>query len=520
MGGTRSGCQFRPDRLHLWLLSGLLLLSLFLYVALLERQPTGWDALGYQVAGRNMARGIGPAIEHPFNRVLGPYFTLAAFAVRRPQEPARLYLNYPPGFPLLLAIPQWLGLPDFLVPPVLSVLSVLFTYLLGSLLFGPWTGLLGATIVAFTPAYLEWGTSFWADLPGTCFMVGALAVYLAAWRSERRAYQVALGGVAGVMVVAAIFIKYSNILVLLPLLAYAVCVQRKSLFGSAINWVMVSIVAVGLIGAGLYNQALYGSPFETAYSASRSGFAFPVFSISYALGPSPADGYCLIAAGKTLWANFVWLLIPAVWGLVRSPRRAVILLFGLFLVFLGLSSVYAWAPLNEDTRYVLPLFAPVGLFTARGCLSLLDLRVPWKKWGLGLVVVMVCVTSLASLKGSWHRLTRRNLANLEVQAVARSLTSGSERDAVFLAYLWNDPINYFGERTTLFYRRMNLSTPVEFERMLIHVVTELLHDDVPVYYVEDRHPPLANSLQVLQQHFDLHLWKESPIPVYQVSLPE
>ena len=61
------GSRFRLQHMHLWLLSGLLLLSLFLYTALLERQPLAWDALGYQVAGENIARGAGPAIEHPFN---------------------------------------------------------------------------------------------------------------------------------------------------------------------------------------------------------------------------------------------------------------------------------------------------------------------------------------------------------------------------------------------------------------------------------------------------------------------
>jgi hypothetical protein len=520
MGYVQSTRRFQPCRLHLWVLSGLLLFSLFLYAALVERQPTGWDALGYQVAGRNIVRGIGPAIEHPLNQKLGPYFTLAAFAGQRPQEPSRLYLNYPPGFPGLLAIPQWLGLPDFLVAPVLSMLSILFVCLLGSLLLDRWTGLLGAAIVAFTPVFLEWGTSLWADVPGTCFMLGALTAYLAAWRKNERAWGVLLGSVAGVMVVVATFIKYTNIMVLLPLFAYAVCVQRRAMFDSVVNWALAAIVAIGLMGVGLYNWAIYGGPLETYYSASRSGFDFPIFGVSYALGPSPADGYCLIAAGKTLWRNFLWLLIPAALGLARASRGAVILLCGVFVVFLGLSSVFAWAPLNEDTRYLLPLFAPVGLFAARGCLSVLDLHVPWRKWGLGLMLVAVVVTSSVSLASSWHRLGERNRGGSEVRRVARSLTAGSEPNAVFLAYLWNDPVNHFGRRTTLFYRRMNLRDPAEFEDTLIRVVTSLLRDGLPVYYIEDCSPPLANSLQVLRRNFDLHLWKEMPILVYKVSLSE
>jgi riboflavin transporter FmnP len=497
------------------LLGGLLFFNLLLYAALVERQPTGWDALGYQVASENIVQGIGPAIEHPLNQKLGPYFTLAAFAVQHPQEPARLYLNYPPGFPLLLAIPQWIGLPDFFVLPVVSTLSVFLTCVLGSLLFDRWTGLLGAAIVALTPAYLEWGTSFWADLPGACFMLGALIAYVAAWRKKERIHQIILCSVAGGLVALTISIKYSNALVLLPLFVYAAFTQRKATFNSIANWVFVAIIVAGLAPMGLYNQSIYGSPFDSNYAASPSGFDSPRFSISYALGPSPADGHSLIGAGKTLWENFSWLLIAAVLGLTKGKRETMILLGGLFLAFLTMHSIYAWAPIGVNKRFLLPLFAPVGLLAAQGCLSLLELG--WKKWAVGLVLLTVGVTSLASLPSSWRQLEKRNQAASRVRLVSQDLTSGSEPHAIFMAYGWNDRINYFGERTTLFYRRMNSKDRDEFESTLIHTVAELLHDGVPVYYVVDADPPFAKSLQVLQQSFDLYLWKETPIPVYRVQ---
>lgn len=512
------GRRLQSRRFHLWLLGGLLLLCLCLYTVLIERQPTGWDSLGYQVAGRNIVRGIGPAIEHPLNETLGPYFTLAAFAVQRPQEPARLYLNYPPGFPLLLAIPQWLGLPGFFVLPILSTLGVLFTYLLGSLLFDRWTGLLGAAMVSLTPAYLEWGTSLWADLPGTCFMLGAVTAYVAAWRKKERTHQVLLCGVAGAMVVLTVFIKHSNALVLLPMFAYAVFTQRKSMFGSVANWTLAAIVVLGLVGVGLYNQAMYGGPLETSYAASRS-YNFAFFSLSYALGPSPADGYSLIGSVETLWKNFSWLLIPAVIGLATASRNTFILLGGVFLVFLGLSSTFAWAPINVDTRYLLPLFAPVGLFAARGCMTILNLRVPgrtWFFWG-GLIVVGVILS--VSLADTWHRLKERNHNSSVTRDVAQDLIAGSEPDAIFLAYNWNDPINHFGDRTTLFYRRMHLDQ-MAFKKTLTGVTMALLEDGLTVYYVVDSQPPLADSLRILQQNFDLSLWKELPLPVYRISLKE
>jgi hypothetical protein len=504
--------------LHLLLVGGLLVLNLFLCFVFMEQQATAWDPLGYQVAGQAIARGLGPITEHPFNGKYGPYFALAAFGVQNPLNPSQMYLNYPPGFPILLAIPQWLGLPGLSALPVLSTLSLVFVYSLGRMLFDRWVGLLGATIVAFTPLFMEQGTSFWADVPGVCFVLGGLTVYLAACRMKKRAGQVVLGNVAGGMFVIATFIKYSHMLALLPVLVYAVYTQRRSMFGSLVNWALVAAVVVGLACVGLYNQAIYGNPLETAYVASRSGWNFPLFSLSYALGPSPANGYNLIAAAKTLWGNFSWLLLAVALGLTQAPRGTLVLLGGMFFVFLALSVTYAWAPQNENARYLLPLFAPVALFAARGCLTVLGVGAHWKKWGLGLILVAVGVTSLASFLSTEQRLAERNRNHQEVRRSAVSLTADSEQDSVFLAYAWNDAVNFFGGRTTLFYRRMNVSDPAEFEETLTHTVARLLRDGWPVYYLEDRQPPFANSLDLLQRKFDLRLWKTSPIPVYRVVL--
>lgn len=520
MNGAQASCD-RPTRgVQMGLLGGLLLASLWVYSALVDRQPTGWDALGYQVAARSIVQGLGPAIEHPLNQTLGPYFTLSAFANPSAHRPARLYLNYPPGFSLFLAIPQWLGLPDFLTLPILGMLGVLFTYKLGCLLFDRWTGLLGAALVAFTPAYVEWSTALWADLPGTCCMWGALATYLAAQHQAGRVGRIAFGAASGALVAAAVFIKYSHLLVVLPLLAYAIVRQRGAMFHSGINWVLAMVVAAGLGGVGLYNQAVYGSPFETHYTAGRSGYHFAYFSLAYAVGPSPAGGYSLPGAVETLWGNFSWLLVPAALGLAKGTRAAAAMLGGMFLVFMGLSSIFAWAPVQVDTRYMLPVFAPVGLFAAHGCLSRLDRLAAGRRWLTPLVLIAAGLTMGWLLSGAWPRLAQRNADSLSIQKAAQDLTAGSEPDAIFLAYMWNDPIYFWGRRTTLFYRRIPFTDRARFASTLTGVVADLLRAGRPVYYVLDSQPPLANSLQILQQNFDLQVWKERSLPVYRVALKE
>lgn len=504
--------------LYFLLVAVLLLSSFSLYTILVERQPIGWDALGYKVAGRNIAHGKGPAIVHPLNGSFGPYFTLSAFAVQRDQEPVRLYLNYPPGFPLLLAIAPGLGVPDYMMLPLLSMLGVFFTYLLGTLVLDRWVGLLGAAILALMPAYVEWGTAFWADLPGTCLMLGAMVAYLTVWRQERFVYQVLFAGAAGLMAAWATGIKYSNVLILLPLFLYAFVTQRRAMLRAGANWIFLAVLIAGFLGIAGYNHVVLGRPWETHYSASRSGYYFSYFSLSYALGPSPADGYSLIGAAETLWANFSWLLLLVPLGVVRGTRKALLLLGGMFLPFLALASTFAWSPVGVDTRYLLPTFAPLALFVAQGCLSVVSRRWAWDRWALGLLITIISVTLVLSLGRTFPRLVERNRQSLEIRRTAMDLTADSDSSAVFMAYLWNDPVNYFGERTTLFYRRMDLTGQASFENELVGTVRRLLQDDVPIYYIVDSQPPFANSLGILEQNFDLDLWKEKPLTVYRVAV--
>jgi hypothetical protein len=507
--------------LPLSLLGLVVAINLVLSVALIEHDIVGWDPLGYRVAGSAILRGQGPAMAEPLNAQYGPYFTFAALAVARPEEPSRLYLNYPPGFPMLLAIPQWLGLPDAVMLPLLSTLSVIFTYALGSLLLDRWSGALAAAIVAFAPTHLEWGTTFWADLPGACFMLGALTCYVAATRRvattrrHSRAGQVALGMVAGLLGGWAFFIKYYNVLILGPIFVYALYMQRRRVLKVAANWGLAITAGLGLIGVGAYNQWLFGNPLSTYYSSPANGFGFPQFSLSYALGPSPADGYSLIAAGETLWLNFSWLLALSVIGLMVVRREVRVLLATQLVLFLGLNSVFAWAPRGVDTRYMLPLFAPIGLLVAQGVRAVWAPHTLWRKALFGVIMVAIAVTVISSLTLTVPKLMERNAASTQVMATARERVAGSESNAVFMAYLWNDVVRSAGQRSTLFYRRIS-GTASEFEQTLTRIVAQLLSEGRPVYYIEDAQPPLRDSLAVLQRHFDVQAWKPAPLAVYRV----
>jgi len=183
--------------------AGLALLVAILLLATGLRLGEAWDgrapvydAQGYAAIAANLERGEG--------FTLGPQAT----------QPAS---NYSPGLPLLVS-----GLYELtggvherfarVVLALIGALSVLFTYLIGRRLSGPFAGLVGAGAVAIYPALLEYqgmlmgeplattllsgavlGT-LWADRPATWLVPGLLFGALALVRPEYLAIAVVVAG--------------------------------------------------------------------------------------------------------------------------------------------------------------------------------------------------------------------------------------------------------------------------------------------------------------------------------------
>src|SRR5690606_16642478 len=142
-------------------------------------------------------------------------FSPFAFQIKRPEN-ARLYLGFPPGFPLLLALPGMVtGVLETIhyVVPLLSAVGLLLTYYLGKwLVKNEWIALLGAGIVAFMPIYWRFGTEAWSEIPSMVFVLVGIIFYLWAQDeqgSEREKTFYML--VAGAALVFSLFIRYSNI---------------------------------------------------------------------------------------------------------------------------------------------------------------------------------------------------------------------------------------------------------------------------------------------------------------------
>lgn len=525
--------RFHPSRLPLVALALVIGPGLAMYTGYTQTTVDGWDPVAYLYAGQRIAEGHGPTICHPYNEAIGPYFTLAGFNVQVSRGPC-LYLNYPPGFPLLLAAAQVLtGLPDtaLYVPAFLGALGLLVTFALGAALFDRWVGLVGAAVLALTPVYLDASTSPWSDLAGTVFVMGGLALHLLGQSSlaEHKSRPAIAAACGSGLILYGLFIRYTNAIVLLPLALYILVSQKKDAFKHISHWLFSGLTVLGFVGILLFNHMYFGGYLTTGYSPRHGWYTWPAFSLRYAWGPSPVGGESLKAAFETVRQNLGWLLLPGLVGMVTMPPRKKLLLGGLILSFVLLYGLYAFPARGVNARFLLPVFPPLALVVAYG------LRYGVQRWGwadrrgwlsaLAGGALLLLVLGLP-LPRHLRDLQERNERSSQVVMTVQALVEHSEPDTVFLAYSLNDPIFFYGKRLTLFYRRLPPLDPTsgdyrwdKFESLLIEAVTNLLERGVPVYYVQDSSPPFADSLNILMRQFVLEPQQTTPI-TYRVSLDQ
>jgi len=483
-----------------------------MYVPYTQTTLEGWDPLAYFYAGQRLAEGKGLAFCHPYNARIGPYFTLSGFNVRLEDHPACLYLNYPPGFPALLALAYILtgdARSAFYVPAVLGALGVVLTFAVGAMLFDPYVGLVGAIILLFAPTFLQFSTSLWSDGPATTLMLGGIAAILAGERAQKSWWQVVAGGAGALLLGWSIFVRYANGVVLLPIAAY--CGVKYGIRGLGKNHIRAFLLCSAgvILGVLMFNKHYYGGFFTSAYSPRHGWYEWPAFSVQYALGESPVGGRSLIGVWKTLWDNYAWLILIGVLGWAYMSTSQLALVLGDIMTFVGLYSFYAFAPVGINARFLIPVLPFIAL--SIGWAMKNAVPKPWQTWWQLIGIVSVIVILLIPAPGRLWKLAARNQAAVLAVENIKQLAGRTEPNAVILAYNTNDLIAFYGQRTTLFYRRIRSEDAQGLERQLVGVCTTLLKMGVPVYYVVDRDPPLGNSLTILERHFSLLRFNNAPL---------
>lgn len=493
---------------------GVLVIGIVVLIAYTQVAVEGWDPVAYLYAGQRLAEGEMPSVCSHFNAEIGPYFTLAGFNIRVGNNQECLFLNYPPGFPMLLAIAQKLvGKLEaaLYVPAIMGGLGLLFTFISGTWLFDkPEVGLIAASLLFCSPTFLQFNTSPWSDGPGMSLLMGGVAAVLFGERSKTSIVQMVAGWVGALLIGWSIFTRYVNGLALIPVVSYLGLKHKATVVR---KWHVLSFIVCTvfvIIGLLLFNRAYFGGYFSTPYSPAHGWYDWPAFSVSYAFGKSPVGEKSLEGAAQTLFANYSWLLLLAGIGFLRMPLPERALVFGGSLIFIALYSFYVFAPTGINARFLLPAFPFLGISIGYAFVNLISGK-HWRWYRLS--VVSIAATMLIPLPGRLQELVQRNAAATAYVEKIVHLTENTEPDAVFLAYHANDAIAYYGQRTTLFYRRIPVTG--DFEHRFVAICEALLRKRLPMYFVADGNPPFGNIRIILQNHFELIPMNTDP-PLYKI----
>lgn len=482
------------------------------------RRPNISDTIGYTYAAEQLAAGNGLTYSDPNNEIAGEHFMLYAFRIAQDDNPVDKHLGFPPGLPLLLAsaitITGRSGAVHFVVP-LFALLALWVVYGLGSFLTdNRWVGFWSSVLLVSTPLYWRFGTDAWSELPSIVWVAGGVWAFLIAQRRQRGVWYVA----AGMLLAYSVWIRYTNVIILLPLGIYDLLSSKEPIWKARRRWGFYAVAIGNLCGILLFNYLYYGGVTLTSYSPENGWYTQSAFSWRYAFGESFVGGYSAVEIGRTIIQSFhlFLLLIPV--GLWSLKRQYAWLLAGCILIFCGLYAVYAFAAADINQRFMLIVFPFVAILCATGLVAL-GARVPYR-WALAAPLLLLL---LYPLPGYLSELRERNRGADATYDMILDWLEPIEPNAVVMSYQLNDQIAVFGERSVLNYRHILPYDSAEnryrndlLEPCLLASVNALQSRDIPVYFIEDRVPSLMGTLELLQDHYSAERVRENP-NIYRIS---
>ncbi len=298
--------------------------------------------------------------------------------------------RYPPGFPLLAAPIIWLQDGDLAhawrAALVYGLLGLLLVCLLGHLLEGLSGALLAGLILALSPEAVASSVALMSETASLALWAAVLLLLCLAARARGAVPPAAHLLGAGLLLGAAVTVRYTNLALLLPALLFLGTRHRFAPLRSLRTALLVLLPA--LLGAGAvlaYNQATFGSPWRDGYRFwappiyDNPGL---VFSPRYLLHGLPgywesghlcAYGRALLGLDASLWTP--WIAGLAALGLARTLLRSrccpVARLIALAACTAGPALIlfhlaYVW----QSTRFLTPLLPLVAVLAGAGAKAL------------------------------------------------------------------------------------------------------------------------------------------------------
>ncbi len=431
-------CQAEPFW-HLRLfeaIAGFIVLGFFYFiVSFWAPASPGVDQNGYLVGGKQIAlsgsSGIKPA--NPFQFVGGMWVMVGDPS----SDNIWYYPKYPIGLPLLNAIPLWINwdhgkIWSLYISPACTSLALLAMFLLVRTVAGSFMGILGMLVLGINYVTLMLANMPWSHAPALCFATWGMFLLLRWWQSGA----IWRGALAGFLLGYAVTIRYTEGVLLLPLLMAALLTirwrHRATWLRAAVPLAAWAVPALWLVGFNWF--AMHSI---TGYDTTNESTGFTVENL--------AEKWEYMF--QQLYDYGMFLILPlAMLGLMvmwrQSWRLACFLLLWL-LPGIAIYTAYYWGgrmPGLGYLRFYLTLFPPVVLAAMwymrhggweandeRGTMNdELQSRSSFPPIGAGAIVAMACWIGLRTALPALQRelAINSNLA-FTCETVVRNVPTGS-----------------------------------------------------------------------------------------------
>jgi hypothetical protein len=451
------GSAWQTLHRHSIIVVGIALASTTIAAVFSTRSAAGADASGY-LSQAEMWTVPTWANYEPLARVLADFddwltTPLGWKPAHRPDrsdayEPGRQSPTYPPGLPLLMAVPHAVaGINGASAVVIVSAgIATVATALLASQLGGSIAALIAAVLLAFTPVFIHQSIQPMSDVPVTaawmmCFML--LAPRGASFDAP-----------AGIACALAVLIRPN----LAPLALVPLFLARRKL-------VFVIPVAIAGIFLAVMQWLWYGSPLRSGY-----GSAEELFAISD-IAPNASRYFTWLAATAPV-------LFFSVFGFIRLRRdRTTQALFAFVVLVIGSYLVYAVFDDWSYLRFLLPAMAVLAIYAA------VELAAWLERWPIAwrapiLFLLLLGVTAYSLLTARSHHTFKLADQLRRVSRVGDFVNGGVPPEAVILAGEQSGSMRYYTHRSIL---RWEAATP----EALGSAITTLEQKGLPVYVVLD-----------------------------------
>lgn len=441
-------------------------------------------------------------------------WTFAPIGTRpSPVEPWLVSPMYPPGLPMMMAVGKLVGGEEgaFWIVPITGAILVLATFGIGRKLATPWAGLIGAWLVATSPAVLFMLVGAMSDVPAAAAC--AVAFYFVLDRRPRAA--LAAGLAAGLAV--AIRPNLAPCLALFGLW-YLVPFARPGASDRRSAFIQGVIFTAGLAGGAVvilaFHNAVTGSPFVSTYGSMSGAFALGHFwpNLTRYIARLIDTQTPVVVVGVAALVVPLRRLWPA------ATERLAFIVIGLFVVAMWVMySLYIVFDEWWYLRFLLPTwpFLMIGMGTVFAAIAS---RGRAATAAVTVAVIVLGVHQVAIAEGRFVFDLWKN--ERRYVTVAREVRRMTDRTSAIFSMQHSSSIRYYGGRVSIRYDAME---PPWIDRSVDWLATRgirsyLLVDDWEIPWLRERFPG-RRIIERLDEPPLLHYQGTSQVYLFDLTAP-